>query len=128
MNYNRLFMPVVGQHLGSSMAHNYSIFDMITKLGRDIKKINWSGLLSGVNKTLTTVNQTIPLIKQTKPMFDNVRGMIALTKAFRNETKDSPSNKINYKNDTLFKNHNSIKNKSYHVCTNDISDKPIFFI
>lgn len=56
------------------------------------KGINWSGLFSGAQKTLGIVNQAIPLVKEAKPMFNNMKTMLKLANAFKDETiseKDS---------------------------------------
>lgn len=50
------------------------------------KGINWSGLFSGAQKTLGIVNQALPLVKEAKPMFNNMKTMLKLANAFKDET------------------------------------------
>lgn len=135
MNSNRYFMPLFGRnplmHTGAVFSRgypNFNIFGLLERLGGSIKKINWHGLLNGVNKTLNVVNQTIPLVKQARPMFDNVRSMLLLTKAFHNETKHINNRYSNV--DNIF-----MQKKADYSVVNNISDstiktenKPIFFI
>ena len=37
------------------------------------KKINWSRLLDGTQKTLGIINQAIPVIYQIKPLYENAK-------------------------------------------------------
>lgn len=101
MNPGRYFMPNMGgmglgypplMNMSVPMTRNLGIFG---RLGNSIKSFNWSGLLSGANKTLNVVNQTIPLIRQTKPMINNMKSMFKLAKAFGSETVSKNSNLIN---------------------------------
>ena len=59
---------------------------LFSRIGNTIKSVNWSGLLNGADRTLGLVNQTIPLVREAKPMFSNMKSMVKLAKAFRNET------------------------------------------
>lgn len=55
-----------------------------------IKKTNWSGILTNIQKTLNIVNQTIPMIKQVSPMINNTKTMFKIM----NEFKKTDTNKI----------------------------------
>lgn len=99
---------------------------LFSKLTNSIKGVNWSGLLSGANKTLNVVNQTIPLIRQTKPMINNVKNMVSIAKAFRKETIHS--NKINKNNiqKNIINNQNiNIETKKENI---DNNNYPNFFL
>lgn len=74
-NYTTPFMPMTTPRLG-----------LFSRIGNTIRSVNWSGLLNGADRTLGLVNQTIPLVKEAKPMFSNMKSMVKLAKAFRNET------------------------------------------
>ena len=65
---------------------------LFSRIGNTIKSVNWSGLLNGADRTLGLVNQTIPLVREAKPMFSNMKSMVKLAKAFRNETSPQRTN------------------------------------
>lgn len=127
MNQERFFIPNMATRPIMRMSPNLGInplmrtstitprIGLFSKITNGIKGINWSGLLSGANKTLNVVNQTIPLIRQTKPMINNVKNMVHLAKAFRKETKI-----INKSTNNLSKN---ISKNNFH--SNDIQKKEI---
>ena len=88
-----------------------------------IKSINWGNLLNNANRTLNVVNQTIPLVKQAGPMFNNMKSMIKLASAFKDET-DINEKKNNTINDNI-----SIENNPTDSYPNNInSNTPNFFI
>lgn len=102
------------------------------RIGSGLRSFNWSGLLSGANKTLSVVNQTIPLIKQAKPMVGNVKSMLRLAKAFGSETisrngsnnNSRRTNNINKENKNITT--NTVKKESNDNFSND--SYPNFFI
>ena len=80
------FMSGIGRGMGGAKG-----------LGRTLgfmKNISWGGLLNNASKTLGIVNQTIPLVKQAGPMFSNMRSMLKLASAFKDETEKTKSNKV----------------------------------
>lgn len=88
-----------------------------------IKGINWGGLLNNANKTLNVVNQTIPLIRQAGPMLNNMKSMIKLASAFKDETDIKQENKKNITSNNEETNNNS------SIITSDINNNnPNFFI
>lgn len=74
-SYTSPFIPINTPRIG-----------LFTRIGNTIKSVNWSRLLNGADRTLGLVNQAIPLVRETKPMFSNMKSMVKLAKAFRNET------------------------------------------
>jgi hypothetical protein len=81
-NYTTPFMPITATpRMG-----------LLGRIGNTIKSVNWSGLLNGADRTLGLVNQTIPLVREAKPMFSNMKSMVKLAKAFRNETTPTRNN------------------------------------
>ncbi len=80
-NYSTPFMPITTPRLG-----------LLSRIGNTIKSVNWSNLLNGADRTLGLVNQTIPLVREAKPMFSNMKSMVKLAKAFRNETSPQRNN------------------------------------
>ena len=113
------------------------------RIGNTIKGINWSKILSGADKTLGVVNQTIPLVRQTKPLFSNMKSMIKLAKAFREEVKPTSTNKnsnTNLKNADRTSSNNSLskntilkqeikKEKTENiVIDNSLNNTPSFFV
>lgn len=91
-NYSTPFMTI---------PYQTSRIGLFSRLGNTIKSVNWSGILNGADKTLGVVNQTIPLVRQAKPMFSNMKSMMKLAKAFRNETTSNRSS-----NSTISNNYN----------------------
>ena len=109
-----------------------------------ITQINWSKILSGADKTLGVVNQTIPLVRQTKPLFSNMKSMIKLAKAFREEVKPtsnhSANNSTNQKSTNRKTSNNSLNNNSKlkqetnkekeenTIVNNSLNNTPSFFV
>ena len=58
-----------------------------------LKNVNWSNIINNTSKTLGVINQAIPIVKQTKPMLHNMRSMLKVASAFRDETNDTKINK-----------------------------------
>ena len=87
------------------------------------KNINWGNLLNNASKTLNVVNQTIPLVRQAGPMLNNMKSMIKLATAFKDETdvKEEKKNITNGNNETE---NNSTTNYTSDINTNT----PNFFI
>ena len=139
MNPERFFIPNMNIAPMMRMNPNLSInplmransitprIGLFSKLTNSIKGFNWSGLLSGANKTLNVVNQTIPLIRQTKPMINNVRNMVSIAKAFRKETvhPNSIKQKNNFNNLSNQKKENNNSQKKEVI---DNNNYPNFFI
>lgn len=79
-----------------------------------IRGINWGGLLNNASRTLGVINQAIPVVKQAGPMLNNMKSMIRLASAFKNET--SPSKINNNQNNNV----NNINNvNSTNVITEE---------
>lgn len=117
MNPGRIMMPNMAfAPMMRAQAIAPSGMGLFGRIGSGLRSFNWSGLLSGANKTLNVVNQTIPLIKQTKPMVNNVRSMLKLAKAFGNETTTQSNNKSN----NIVKNSNG--NNRYNNMNNNINE------
>lgn len=101
---NNYFMPY-GMNYGMPLGMGLRRSSMVPKtglLGRlggvtgAVKGINWGGLLNNASRTLGVINQAIPVVKQAGPMLNNMKSMMRLATAFKNET--SPKNK-NINND-----------------------------
>ena len=73
--YNPYYFPY--QNLGRT--------GLFTNLFR---KINFTSIINGTQKTLNTINQIIPLVRQARPMMDNAKTMFKLMSEFsRNDEK-----------------------------------------
>lgn len=108
------FMP---NGIGLSSSRSGGLFS-------SLKSINWGNLLNNANKTLNVVNQTIPLVRQAGPMLNNMKSMIKLASAFKDET-DTKENKKNIISNTT----EELNNKSLTNYTNNIiNNQPNFFI
>ena len=64
-----------------------------------LKKISFSKILNGAERTLNTVNQIIPLVKQARPMVDNAKTMFRLMSEFNRDD----SKKKNLKKESVEK-------------------------
>lgn len=70
--------------------------NLFTRIGNTfgtIKNINWSNIINNTSKTLNVINQAIPIVKQTGPMIHNMRSMLKVASAFRDETNNKKKNK-----------------------------------
>lgn len=133
MNPGRMMMPNMAfAPIMRAQAMAPGGMGLFGRIGSGLRSFNWSGLLSGANKTLNVVNQTIPLIKQAKPMVGNVKSMLRLAKAFGSETisrngsnnNSRRTNNINKENKNITT--NTIKKESNDNFSND--SYPNFFI
>ncbi len=66
---------------------------LINNILGNLKKTNWSNILSNIQKTLNIVNQTIPMIKQVTPMINNAKTMFKIM----NEFKKTDTKKVDKK-------------------------------
>ena len=48
-----------------------------------VKGINWSNILSNIQKTLGIVNQTIPMVRQISPIMNNAKTMFRVMNEFK---------------------------------------------
>ena len=135
MNGYNYFMPNMYRAVPMGYANiapyaiNSAPKGLLGKLGilnGGIRGINWGGLLNNTSKTLGVINQAIPVVKQAGPMINNMRSMVKLASAFKNET--SPKNS-SIKNDIEKSNHIIEKSNSINkeeTISNDFM--PNFFI
>lgn len=65
-----------------------------------LRAINWSGLINGTSKTLGVINQTIPIVKQVKPVMNNMKSMLKIASAFKDETDNTRQRRNSYVNNT----------------------------
>ena len=133
MNPGRMMMPNMAfAPMMRAQAMAPGGMGLFGRIGSGLRSFNWSGLLSGANKTLNVVNQTIPLIKQAQPMVGNVKSMLRLAKAFGSETisrngsnnNSRRTNNINKENKNITT--NTVKKESNDNFSND--SYPNFFI
>ena len=88
MNYG---MPLGMGLRGTTIAPKARILGRLGGITGAVKGINWGGLLNNASRTLGVINQAIPVVKQAGPMLNNMKSMMRLATAFKNET--SPKNK-----------------------------------
>ena len=53
------------------------------------KKINFSKLLDGAQKTLNIINQSIPIIYQIKPLYENTKTAFKVMNAIKDDEKEA---------------------------------------
>ncbi len=84
--------------------------------------INWSSLLNNTSKTLGVIKEAIPVVKEVQPMLHNMRSIVKIASAFKDETDTTPSsNKQNTEKNTASNGNTTNDNKSYN-------NEPNFFI
>lgn len=93
-----------------------------------VKGINWSGLLSNVQKTLGIVNQAIPMVKQVSPIVNNAKTMFKIMNEFKKV--DTPINGNNSQNiQNLNEQNTNNETTNNNTVANDQYDSgPTFFI
>ena len=64
----------------------------------NFKKMNWSHLLDGTQKTLSIINQAIPVIYQIKPLITNAKTAFKIVNAIKNEPNITTTKKENMNN------------------------------
>ena len=117
MNY---YSPYFGYTPFTSTTTNRGIFSSL--LG-GVKNMNWSGILSNIQKTLGIVNQAIPMVKQVSPIMQNAKTMFKIMNEFKKV--DSPvSNKNNIQTEKI----DITKNIEIEKETTADINKPTFFI
>ena len=132
---NNYFMPYgmnYGMPLGmglrrATMAPKAGLLGRLGGVTGAVKGINWGGLLNNASRTLGVINQAIPVVKQAGPMLNNMKSMMRLATAFKNET--SPKNK-NINNDIEKSTEviNNYKNEEKKEIDNTNDYMPNFFI
>jgi hypothetical protein len=88
---------------------------IISSLFGGIKRINWGGIISGTQKTLSVVNQAIPAIKQVSPILRNAKTMFRVMSEFKKAGKSTPNS---VKSENTAQSQNKEENKA----------KPTFFL
>lgn len=88
MNYS---MPLGMGLRGTTIVPKTGLLGRLGGISGAVRGINWGGLLNNASRTLGVINQAIPVIKQAGPMINNMKSMMRLATAFKNET--SPKNK-----------------------------------
>ena len=89
---NQLYIPNINQG------------GLFSRFSNGIKHINWNNLLNNTSRTLGVINQAIPIVKQTAPMLNNMRSLMRVASAFKDETKSiTKSNIIDNNNQTTKK-------------------------
>lgn len=67
---------------------------MINNL-QQIKKIDWTKLLDGTQKTLNIINQAIPIIYQVKPIIENAKTFINIANVLNEKDEEEEIKKTN---------------------------------
>ena len=86
--YNKPFL--IPNYAMIPATRSISIFSRINNIFKGIKSFNWTGLINNTSKTLGIINQSIPIVKQVGPVFGNMKSMIKLASAFKDETDITP--------------------------------------
>ena len=102
----------------TSTERNITFLNKLENIFHNIKSFNWTRLINNTSKTLGIINQSIPLVKQAGPMINNMKSMIKLASAFKDETDKELKTNTNNKQ-TKYKEHNN---------SNIQTESPTFFI
>lgn len=62
-----------------------------------LKGINWSGILSNTQKTLSVINQAIPIAYQVKPIINNAKTMFKIASTIKSDDTNNTNNKVEEK-------------------------------
>ena len=113
-----------------SASRGASLFGKLGNAVGAIKSFNWGGLINNTSKTLGIINQTIPLVRQVGPMVGNMRSMLKIASAFKDETDTSSTNNQNIiKNQPQNTNNTTYDNKKEEkIVDYTTNDSPTFFI
>ena len=85
------------------------------------RNINYGGILNNVSRTLGVVKDAIPIVKEVRPMIGNIRSIVKIASAFKDET-DTNIKKENVPNTSSSNSTNvSNTNTSYN-------NEPNFFL
>ena len=99
----------------------YSNYHPRSSLFSNLKRLNFSEILNGTQKTLNVINQAIPIFYQIKPLWNNAKTMLKIANAIN----------VDEKKDKIVKN-NPQKNISKEEITkkeNNVKyNEPVFFI
>lgn len=104
----------------------YQYYQPRASLFNSLKRLNFSQILNGTQKTLNVINQAIPIVHQITPLWNNAKTIFKIANAI-NEDKPTTTNhqtkKIN--NETKTKN----INENNQTQRKDIKyNEPIFFL
>ena len=113
-----------------SASRGASLFGKLGNAVGAIKSFNWGGLINNTSKTLGIINQTIALVRQVGPMVGNMRSMLKIASAFKDETDTSSTNNQNIiKNQPQNTNNTTYDNrKEEKIVDYTTNDSPTFFI
>ena len=88
-----------------------------------LKKINYSAILNGAQKTLNVVNQAMPIVYQVKPIIKNAKTVFKIIGAVKNDKG------IKNSYNTYNSNKTQIIRETKDISTNyNNTNKPNFFI
>lgn len=92
-----------------SPLYNYGAKNLINS---GVKKISWSNLLDGTQKTLNIINQAIPVFYQMKPIYNNAKTIFKVMNVVK-----EPDIKIN-----------KVEKKEEKKTTSSKESSPTFFL
>lgn len=98
---------------------------IISGLLGGVRKMNWSGILSNVQKTLGIVNQAIPMVKQVSPIVNNAKTMFKIMNEFKKV--DTPQTNLKSTIDNI----DNLEQNNYNASNlkqNTSDNQPTFFI
>lgn len=88
--------------------------------------INWSSLLNNASKTLGVIKEAIPVVREVQPMLHNMRSIVKIASAFKDETDATPSKNID---NTVKQNTSSNSSDTSNVVSKtNTNNEPNFFI
>lgn len=123
MNYS---MPLGMGLRGTTIVPKTCLLGRLGGISGAVRGINWGGLLNNASRTLGVINQAIPVIKQAGPMINNMKSMMRLATAFKNETspKSKSINKDIEKSTEIINNYKNEEKKEI----DNTDNMPNFFI
>lgn len=88
--------------------------------------INWSNLLNNTSKTLGVIKEAIPVVREVQPMLHNMRSIVKIASAFKDETDTTPNKNTN--NNVEQKNNNTTDSTNIAYNNKNYNNEPNFFI
>lgn len=116
-------MPYTPYNINPGFSHTILNSGGIRNLFRGIHNINWNGMLNNVSRTLGVVRDAIPVVKEVRPMINNMKSMIKIASAFKDETEPPKTKKTS--NSAI---NNNQKENSTKSTTSNYNNEPNFFI
>lgn len=90
-------------------------------------KINFGNILNNTSKALNVVKEAIPIVKEVGPMMGNMKSILKIASAFKDETEPNTRN-TNTTNNTTINNESDTRTTSTTTNPKTNENEPNFFL